>query len=97
GATARIPVLVSSSLRHRAFALYAEFPNVIDQLPKPFTPELLKSGVANALATGALVVQAQWTGCAMPESVESEVEATLSGDASAFSVRALLDFLNQSQ
>lgn len=95
-ATASVPVLVSSSLRHRAFALYAEFPNVIDQIPKPFTPELLKSGVANALQTGALVVQAQRTGCAMPELVDGEVNSSLSGDASVFPVRAVIDFLNLS-
>lgn len=95
--TARIPVLVSSALRHRAFALYSEFPNVIDQIPKPFTAELLKSGVANALQTGAMVVQAQWTGCAMPESVEAEVDSALSGKVAVFSIRSILDFLNQTQ
>lgn len=96
-ATARIPVVVSSSLRHKAFAHYAEFANVIDQIPKPFTPELLKSGVANALETGALVVQAQRTGCTMPESVGGEVESALSGDATGFPTRAVLDFLNNLQ
>lgn len=93
-ATARVPVLVSSALRHRAFALYSEFPNVIDQIPKPFTPELLKSGVANALETGALVVQAQRTGCAMPEAVGAQVETALTGKAGVFPVRAVIDFLN---
>lgn len=96
-ATARVPVLVSSALRHRAFALYSEFPNVIDQIPKPFTPELLKSGVANALQTGALVVQAQRTGCAMPESVGGEVDTALAGSAEVFAVRAVIDFLNNLQ
>ena len=52
-ATARIPVVISSAMRNRAYAQYTEYPNVIDQIPKPFTPELLKSGVANALQTGA--------------------------------------------
>ena len=60
--TAKIPVVVSSALRNRAFALYAQYPNVVDQIPKPFTPELLKSGVANALQVGAMVLQAQRTG-----------------------------------
>lgn len=96
-ATARVPVLVSSSLRNRAFARYSEFPNVIDQIPKPFTPELLKSGVANALQTGALVVQAQRTGCAMPESVGDDVEASLRGQTGVFPLRAVLDFLNNGQ
>ena len=49
--TCRVPVVVSSAMRNRAFAQYTEFANVIDQIPKPFTPELLKSGVANALQT----------------------------------------------
>ena len=53
--TARIPVVISSAMRNRAFAQYTEYPNVVDQIPKPFTPELLKSGVANALQTGAMV------------------------------------------
>jgi DNA-binding response OmpR family regulator len=95
--TARVPVLVSSALRHRAFAQYADFPNVVDQIPKPFTPELLKSGVANALQTGALVVQAQRTGCAMPESVEATADAALSGDCGKFPPRAVIDFLNNMQ
>src|SRR3954447_16499042 len=83
-ATARIPVLVSSAMRNRAFAHYAEFANVIDQLPKPFTPELLKSGVANALQTGAQVVQAQRTGCAMPETVDEAGDPALSGRTDVF-------------
>jgi len=36
--TARIPVVISSAMRNRAFARYPEFPNVVDQIPKPFTP-----------------------------------------------------------
>ena len=51
-ATAKIPVVISSAMRNRAFAQYTEYPNVVDQIPKPFTPELLKSGVANALQIG---------------------------------------------
>ena len=67
--TAKIPVVISSAMRNRAYAKYTEYPNVIDQIPKPFTPELLKSGVANALQMGSMVMQAQRTGCAMPEAV----------------------------
>ena len=96
-ATARVPVIIISALRNRAFAQYTEFPNVIDQIPKPFTPELLKSGVANALQMGALVVQAQRTGCAMPEAVGDAGETILEGLTSAFPVRAILDFLNNGQ
>ena len=96
-ATARVPVLISSAMRNRAFARYSEFTNVIDQIPKPFTPELLKSGVANALQTGAQVVQAQRTGCAMPESIHHDAEAVLEGTTAAFPFRSVLDFLTNAQ
>ncbi len=92
--TARIPVVISSAMRNRAFVQYSEFPNVVDQIPKPFTTELLKSGVANALETGAIVVQAQRTGCAMPESVGEVKESALEGSTKQFGVREILDFLN---
>jgi CheY-like chemotaxis protein len=95
--TAKIPVVISSAMRNRAFAQYAEYPNVVDQIPKPFTPELLKSGVANALQMGAMVVQAQRTGCAMPEAVGEVDNAILEGIIGPFSLRALLDFFNNSQ
>src|SRR5262249_31496434 len=95
--TARVPVLISSAMRNRAFARYAEFTNVIDQIPKPFTPELLKSGVANALQTGALVVQAQRTGCAMPEHVDEPTGGALEGHAGGSASRAVLDFLTNVQ
>ena len=91
--TSKIPVLVSSAMRNRAFARYSEFANVIDQIPKPFTPELLKSGVANALQTGAMVVEAQRTGCAMPESVGDSDDSILSGNTAAIPLRAVFDFL----
>jgi CheY-like chemotaxis protein len=96
-ATARIPIVISSAMRSRAFARYTEFPNIVDQIPKPFTPELLKSGVANALQVGALVVQAQRTGSAMPEAVGEERETALEGTTAVFPVRAVLDFLNNGQ
>ena len=95
--TARVPVVISSAMRNRAFAQYTEFPNVIDQIPKPFTPELLKSGVANALKMGEMVVQAQRTGCAMPEAVGEGNETSLEGATSVFPARAVLDFLNNGQ
>src|SRR3954468_16527005 len=95
--TSRIPVVISSAMRNRAFASYTEFTNVVDQIPKPFTPEMLKSGVANALETGALVVQAQRTGCAIPEAVGEVHEATLEGNTHAFPLRSVLDFLNNGQ
>lgn len=96
-ATARIPVVISSAMRNRAFANYTEFTNVVDQIPKPFTPELLKSGVANALETGAMVVQAQRTGCAIPEAVGEVHDAALEGSTRTFPLRAVLDFLNNGQ
>ncbi len=95
--TARIPVVISSAMRNRAFAAYTEYPNVVDQIPKPFTPELLKSGVANALQMGAMVVQAQRTGCAIPEAVGEVRDAILEGRTSAMPLRAVLDFLNNQQ
>lgn len=91
--TAAIPVVICSAMRSKAFVQYAEFPNVVDQIPKPFTPELLKSGVANALQTGALVVRAQQTGSALPESFGEEVEPTMQGVTSLIPIRAIFDFL----
>src|SRR5262245_32072805 len=96
-ATATVPVVISSAMRNRAFARYTEFPNVVDQIPKPFTPELLKSGVANALQMGKLVVQAQRTGCTMPETVGEDHESALEGDTQVLPVRAVLDFLNNAE
>jgi CheY-like chemotaxis protein len=96
-ATAHIPVVISSAMRNRAFASYTELPNVVDQIPKPFTPELLKTGVANALQVGSMVVRAQKTGCAMPEAMGETQHATLEGQTSAFPLRAVLDFLNNAQ
>jgi CheY-like chemotaxis protein len=95
--TSRIPVVVSSALRNRAFGHYTEYHNVIDQIPKPFTPEMLKSGVANALQMGEMVVQAQRTGCAMPEAVGEVDNAILEGTTGPFSLRCVLDFLNNTQ
>jgi CheY-like chemotaxis protein len=91
------PVVISSAMRNRAFARYTEFPNVVDQIPKPFTPELLKSGVANALQMGELVVNAQRTGCAMPEAVGEVHDSALEGETSIFPLRAVIDFLNNNQ
>jgi DNA-binding response OmpR family regulator len=95
--TSRIPVVISSSMRQKAFARYEELTSVVDQIPKPFTPDLLRSGVANALQIGEMVVRAQQSGGAMPESVEQHEDAVLQGFARSFSVRALLDFLTNTQ
>ncbi|RUL82000.1 response regulator [Tautonia sociabilis] len=95
--TRHIPVVISSAMRNRAFASYTDLPNVVDQIPKPFTPDLLKTGVANALQIGSMVVRAQNTGCAMPEVVGEVREALLEGKTAAFPIRAVLDFLNNAQ
>src|SRR3954469_11561969 len=96
-ATARIPVVISSAMRNRAFAQYTEFPNIIDQIPKPFTPELLKGGVANALQMGAMVMQAQRTGSAVPEAMGESGESVLEGSTEVFPLRTVIDFLNNGQ
>jgi CheY-like chemotaxis protein len=96
-ATKHIPVVISSAMRNRAFASYTELPNVVDQIPKPFTPELLKTGVSNALQVGSMVVRAQSTGCAMPEAVGEAQDAALEGRTSTFPLRSVLDFLNNGQ
>jgi CheY-like chemotaxis protein len=95
--TAQIPVVISSAMRNRAFAQYTEFPNIVDQIPKPFTPELLKSGVSNALQMGALVVQAQRNGSAVPEAMGEATESVLEGSTAVFPLRTILDFLNNGQ
>src|SRR5271169_258763 len=89
-ATAQIPVVISSAMRNRAFAQYTEFPNIIDQIPKPFTPDLLKSGVANALQMGSLVVQAQRTGAPVPEAIGEANDAVLEGLTKVFPLRTVL-------
>jgi CheY-like chemotaxis protein len=90
----RIPVVVSSTLRKKAYAEYTELPNVVDMLPKPFTPELLKTTVANALDTGAMIVNSQSQGTAVPETIEQFGDAALSGSLGGFTLREVLDFLN---
>jgi CheY-like chemotaxis protein len=95
--TAHIPVVISSAMRNRAFAQYTEFSNIVDQIPKPFTPELLKSGVANALQMGAMVVEAQRTGSAVPEAMGETNDTALEGSTETFPLRAVLDFLNNAQ
>ncbi len=78
-------------------AQYTEFPNIVDQIPKPFTPELLKSGVANALQMGAMVVQAQASGSAVPEAVGEAHDPVFEGKTELFPLRSVLDFLNNGQ
>lgn len=54
---AKIPIVISSTLRKKAYVEYAELSNVVDMLPKPYTEDLLVTTVANALDTGSLVVE----------------------------------------
>ncbi|HUG69572.1 MAG TPA: response regulator [Pirellulaceae bacterium] len=88
------PVVVSSTLRNRAYAEYTELPNVVDMLPKPYTDELLKTTVQNALETGKLVVSSQSHGTAVPEVIRQQEEPDLSGRFVNFRIREVLDFLN---
>lgn len=89
-----IPFVVSSTLRKQAYIEYMDVPNVVDSLPKPFKPELLKTTVANALEVGAMIVASQTDGTAVPEVVDSIGETALSGDFNFVGLRELLDFLN---
>lgn len=90
----KIPVVCSSTLRKKAYAEYTELPNVIDMLPKPYTPELLRTTVANALETAVMIVSSQSDGTAVPEVIDEVAEGDLSGFFRCFSVRELVDFLN---
>ncbi|MFK7818566.1 MAG: response regulator [Planctomycetaceae bacterium] len=96
-AVASIPVVVSSTLRKQAYMEYTEQSNVVDSLPKPYTPELLKTTVANAVENGAMIVASQSGGTAVPEVHDANSTASLSGSLAHFSLREILDFLNNSQ
>lgn len=91
---ARIPVVVSSTLRKKAYVEYAEAANVVDMLPKPYAPELLLTTVENVLETGQLIVNSQSDGSAVPEVIGELQEVTLTGTFDTFSLREVLDFLN---
>lgn len=90
----QIPVVASSTLRKKAYVEYTDCDNVVDMLPKPYTEELLKTTIANALETAAMIVSSQSHGTAVPEVIEESEDATLAGLCSTFSLRELLDFLN---
>ena len=89
-----IPFLVSSTLRKQAYVEYMDVPNVVDSLPKPFTPDLLKMAVANALETGAMIIASQRNGTAVPEVVGETDQPAISGDFRWFGLREVIDFLN---
>jgi CheY-like chemotaxis protein len=89
-----IPFVVSSTLRKQAYVEYMDVPNVVDSLPKPFTPNLLKMAVANALETGAMIIASQTNGTAVPEVVGETDQPALSGDFRWLGLREVIDFLN---
>ncbi len=89
-----IPFVVSSTLRKQAYVEYMDVPNVVDSLPKPFKPELLKMTVANALEIGAMVISSQTNGTAVPEVVGETDQPALSGDFRWLGLREVIDFLN---
>jgi CheY-like chemotaxis protein len=89
-----IPVVISSTLRKKAYAEYIDLDNVVDMLPKPYTEELLQTTVANAIQTAAMIVGSQTQGSAVPEIISAADEATMSGSLNSFGLRELLDFLN---
>ena len=93
----RVPVVVSSTLRKKAYAEYMELPNVVDMLPKPYTEELLITTVENALSTAKMVVDSQADGTAVPEVLQAGNEPILSGRLGTFGVREVLDFLNNTK
>lgn len=92
--TAGTPVVVSSTLRNKAYAEYTDLPNVVDMLPKPYTEDLLRTTISNALETGQLIVQSQTSGTAVPEVIDGPDEASLSGSFQVFQLREIIDLLN---
>ena len=84
------PVVISSTLRKRAYAEYTDLPNAVDMLPKPYTADLLATTISNALDTGKLVVRSQVEGTAVPEVIEAVGEPDLSGTFHQFHFRAYL-------
>jgi CheY-like chemotaxis protein len=90
----QIPVVISSTLRKKAYAEYIDLDNVVDMLPKPYSEGLLRTTVANALDTAAMVVSSQSDGTAVPEVIGDLEEPALSGSFSCFGLRELIDFLS---
>ncbi len=92
--TAKIPVVASSTLRKKAYAEYLECDNVVDMLPKPYTPEALVATVENSINTAAMVVQSQCDGSAVPEVINALGESALAGAFGCFGLREIVDLLN---
>lgn len=89
-----IPVVVSSTLRKKAYVEYADLDNVVDMLPKPYTENLLRTTVENAIETAAMIVESQTKGSAVPEIIGETAEPDFAGRFSVFGLREIIDFLN---
>ncbi len=89
-----VPVVISSTLRKKAYAEYIDLDNVVDMLPKPYTQELLCTTVANAIETAAMIVGSQSQGTAIPEVIDQPNESAIAGSLACFGLREVLDFLN---
>ncbi len=92
--TKNIPVVASSTLRKKAYAEYLDCDNVVDMLPKPYTPEALIATIENAINTAQMVVQSQYDGSSVPEVINALGDADLSGAFGCFGLRELMDLLN---
>ena len=92
--TASIPVIASSTLRKKAYVEYVDCDNVVDMLPKPYTPEALIATVENAINTGVMVVKSQADGVAVPEVIDELGDSDLSGTFACFGLREIIDMLN---
>ncbi|PAY16057.1 hypothetical protein CKO51_28550 [Rhodopirellula sp. SM50] len=89
-----IPVVVSSTLRKKAYVEYADLDNVVDMLPKPYTENLLRTTVENAIETATMIVESQTKGSAVPEIIGETSEPDLAGRFAVFGIREVVDFLN---
>lgn len=94
--TATIPVIASSTLRKKAYVEYVDCDNVVDMLPKPYTPEALIATVENAIDTGVMVVQSQTDGSSVPEVINELGDADMTGTFACFGLREIVDMLNNS-
>ena len=92
--TAKIPVVASSTLRKKAYVEYVDCDNVVDMLPKPYTPEALVATVENAIDTGVMVVESQAGGTAVPEVIDEMGESDMTGNFACFSLREIIDMIN---
>ena len=92
--TASIPVIASSTLRKKAYAEYIDCDNVVDMLPKPYTPEALIATVESGLNTAQLVVRSQCEGSSVPEVINELGDADLAGEFGCFGLREVVDLLN---